>query len=179
MAKKHLFWIDLEMTGLNEKKDQILEVAVVITNIDFTPIDNYRQVVYQPQSVLDGMNDWCKVNHGKSGLTAEVPNGKPSDEVEKDLISLVKKHYSSQDRVVLVGNSISNDRRFIDEYWKEFAKLLHYRMIDVSSFKEIFRDKYSVQYEKKNAHRAEGDILESIAELKHYLSFVQPPAVKS
>ncbi|RYZ68852.1 MAG: oligoribonuclease, partial [Proteobacteria bacterium] len=159
MSNKRLFWIDLEMTGLDEKKDRILEVAVIITDLEFRTLATYRQVVFQSQDVVDNMNDWCKIHHGNSGLTAEIPNGKPSEDVEKDLIALTKQYFHSKERVVLVGNSISNDRRFIDEYWKEFAKLLHYRMIDVSSYKEIFRDKYAVTYDKKNAHRAEGDIL--------------------
>jgi oligoribonuclease len=172
--KKHLFWIDLEMTGLDDAVDHILEVAVVITDLDFNPVAEYDQVVFQPQSVLDGMNDWCKDHHGRSGLTAAVPNGKPLLEVEKDLIELATRHFRNGDKIVLVGNSVGNDRRFIDRYLTEFAKKLHYRLLDVSSFKEIYREKYGIKFEKKNAHRALGDIHESIAELKHYLSFVHP-----
>ena len=76
--------------------------------------------------------------------------------------------------MVLVGNSVGNDRRFIDRFMPEVAKRLHYRLIDVSSFKEVFRNKYGLSFQKKNAHRAVGDILESIHELKFYLSFVNP-----
>lgn len=171
--KKHLFWLDLEMTGLNDEKDSILEVAVVVTDLDLNPVHEYQSVVFQPQSVLDNMNDWCKENHGKSGLTADVPNGKPIDQIENELIAIAEKYFS--DRIVLVGNSIGNDRRFIDRYLKKFEKKLHYRMIDVSSFKEVYREKWGIKFEKKNAHRALGDVHESIAELKYYLGYIQVP----
>lgn len=173
--KKHLFWIDLEMTGLDEQKDHILEVAVMITDLDLNPVAEYDQVVYQSQEVLENMNDWCKEHHGKSGLTAAVPSGKPIEEVEKDLIELASRYFKPDDRIVLVGNSVGNDRRFIDRYFPTFAKKLHYRLLDVSSFKEIYREKYGIKFEKKNSHRALGDIQESVAELKYYLSFVNVP----
>lgn len=172
---KKFFWVDLEMTGLDDKTDTILEVAVVITDLAFKEIDRYSRVVFQPPFVLENMNDWCKKHHGESGLTAEVPNGTPLAQVEKELLALVAKHYPSEEKIVLVGNSIHNDRRFIDRYLPEFAKKLHYRLIDVSSFKEIYRERYGIKVEKANAHRAVGDILESIKELEKYLSYVKLP----
>lgn len=173
MKKLPLMWMDLEMTGLNENNDHILEVAAIITDLDFNPLETYESVVFQTEDVVNGMNDWCKKHHGESGLTAKIPFGKPLLEVENDLIQLIKRHFPNPARVVIAGNSIGNDRRFIDKYWPEFSKHLHYRMIDVSSYKEIFRDKFGVEFKKKNAHRAIGDIEESINELKHYLSFVK------
>jgi len=175
MTKKYLFWIDLEMTGLDDVKDHILEVAVMITDLDLNVVAEYEQVVFQPPAVVEGMNDWCKKHHGDSGLTAAIPGGKPLIEVEQDLIQLAKKYFKHDERIVLVGNSVGNDRRFIDRYLGEFAGKLHYRLVDVSSFKEIYREKYGVKFEKKNAHRALGDIQESINELKYYLSFVNVP----
>lgn len=172
---KRLFWIDLEMTGLDENVDHILEVAVVITDLDFKSVEEYHRIVYQPTEVLEKMNDWCKKTHGESGLTAAIPQGTPLATVEKELIELIHRHYTSQERVVFAGNSVGNDRRFIDRYMPEMAKLLHYRLIDVSSFKEIFREKYHLNFQKKNSHRAVDDIYESIRELGYYLSFVQPP----
>lgn len=172
---KPLFWIDLEMTGLDENSHHILEVAVVLTDLDLNPIEQFQRIVYQPPEVVFGMNDWCKKHHGESGLTAEIPNGIPLATVESEMISLVDKHYKKNDQIVLCGNSVGNDRRFIDRYLPEFSKRLHYRLIDVSSFKEIFREKYKISFQKKNAHRAVGDIFESIRELKHYLSFVKIP----
>ena len=87
----------------------------------------------------------------------------------------MNKHYSQGDRVVLAGNSVGNDRRFVDKYMPEVAKRLHYRLIDVSSFKEIFRERYNLAFPKGNAHRAVDDIFESIRELAYYLSFVKVP----
>jgi oligoribonuclease len=175
---KPLFWIDLEMTGLDEVKDVILEVAVVITDLDFKPVDQYHRIVRQPQHVLDGMNDWCKKTHGESGLTAAVPNGTPLETVEKELVALISRFYGEKEKVVLCGNSVGNDKRFVDRYLPEVARRLHYRLIDVSSFKEIFREKYRIGFEKANAHRAVDDIHESIRELAFYLSFVKTETAK-
>jgi oligoribonuclease len=172
---KPLLWIDLEMTGLDETQDSILEVAVVITDIEFKTLEEYHRVVFQPAEVLENMNDWCKKTHGESGLTALVASGTPLATVEKELVELVNRHYSAKDRVVLCGNSVGNDKRFVDRYMPELAKRLHYRLIDVTSFKEIFREKYGVNFSKGNTHRAVDDIHESIRELQLYLSFVQVP----
>ena len=173
---KPFLWMDLEMTGLDETRDHILEVAAVVTDSEFKPLRNLQRIIFQPPSVVEGMNDWCKEHHGKSGLTAAIPKGTPLAKAEQDLLALVSTHFAKDDRVVIAGNSIGNDRRFIDKYWPEFAKRLHYRMVDVSSFKEIYRERFGIKYEKKNGHRALDDINESIAELNHYLSFVQPKA---
>jgi oligoribonuclease len=172
---KPLLWIDLEMTGLDEQKDSILEIAAVITTVDLKPIEEYHRVVFQSDEVLKNMNDWCKKTHGESGLTAAVPTGTPLPQVEKEMLALLGKHFATSDRIVLAGNSVGNDRRFIDRYLPELAKRLHYRLIDVSSFKEIFRERYGIHVNKGNAHRAVDDIHESIKELAHYLSFVQVP----
>lgn len=160
------------MTGLDDAKDVILEVAALVTDHDFVSLDSLDRVVYQPPEALALMDDWCKKTHGASGLTEKVKTGAPLADVEKELIALADKYYKKDDRIVLCGNSVGNDRRFIDRYMPDFAKRLHYRLIDVSSFKEIFRTKYGVKFEKKNAHRALDDILESINELKCYLSYV-------
>ncbi|OFZ54271.1 MAG: hypothetical protein A2428_03580 [Bdellovibrionales bacterium RIFOXYC1_FULL_54_43] len=173
MKKRPLFWIDLEMTGLDDTVDSILELAIVVTDLELKPLEEYHRVVLQPPEVLAGMNDWCKKTHGESGLTAAVPAGTPLGVVEKEVLELIGRHYSARDQIVLVGNSVSNDRRFIDRYLPELAKRLHYRLIDVSSFKEIFREKFGLAFQKKNSHRAVDDIHESIQELAYYLSFVQ------
>jgi oligoribonuclease len=170
---KRMFWVDLEMTGLDEKTDHILEVAVLITDLDFKVLDELHRIVYQPQDVLDNMNDWCKKTHGKSGLTALIPNGTPLKKVEEEILALVHKHYSKDEKVILCGNSVGNDKRFLDAYMLELAKRLHYRLVDVSSFKEVFRSKYGISIQKAEGHRALDDIHESIKELQKYLSFVQ------
>jgi len=163
------------MTGLDEKADSILEVAVIITDYRLNTLEKYHAVIFQPDEVLSQMNDWCKENHGKSGLTAAVPHGISIGRAEKDLVGLIGKHFEPDDRVVLAGNSIGNDRRFIDQYWKTLSSRLHYRMIDVSSLKEIYRECYGLNFQKSNAHRALGDVEASIEELKYYLSFVNAP----
>jgi len=169
------FWIDLEMTGLDDVKDVILEVAAAVTDLDFNVLEEFDRVIRQPQEALDRMDDWCKKTHGASGLTEKVKTvGEPLEKVEGELIALLDRHFpKKEDKVVLAGNSVGNDRRFIDRYMPAFAKRLHYRLIDVSSFKEVFRQKYGVKYDKKNKHRALDDIHESIAELKSYLSHIQ------
>jgi oligoribonuclease len=172
---KPLFWIDLEMTGLNESTNVILEVAIVITDMDLKPLEEYHRIVHQPAEALANMDDWVKKTHGDSGLLAAIPHGTPLAQVEEEVLALIQKHYSPKDRVVLAGNSVGNDKRFIDHWMLKLAGRLHYRVIDVSSFKEIFRDKYHLTFEKKNAHRAVDDIYESIKELSYYLSFVQAP----
>lgn len=172
---KRMLWVDLEMTGLDETRDSILEVAAVLTDLELKPVDTFHEIVFQPQSVLEAMTDWCKKTHGESGLTAAVAQGTPLADVERELLKLLDRHFDPKERVVLCGNSVGNDRRFIDRYLVEFSKRLHYRLIDVSSFKEVFREKYGVKFEKKNTHRAVDDILESIRELGHYLSFVRIP----
>lgn len=172
---QNMFWVDLEMSGLDEKTCHILEVAVVVTDIFFNPLEEYHSIVYQPQSVLDAMDDWCKKTHGASGLTAAVASGASLESVEKDLISLVGRHFSKE-RVVLCGNSVGNDKRFLDHYMPLLAKKLHYRILDVSSFKEMFRSRWGIEHKKnEDRHRALDDIRASIDELKTYLSFVRPP----
>lgn len=170
---KGLFWLDLEMTGLDEKVDSILEVAAIVTDFELKPVGELHRIVFQPPSVLEAMNDWCKKNHGESGLTAAVANGSPIAEVERELIALADRFFRKEDRIVLTGNSIGNDRRFVDKYLPQFAARLHYRMVDVSSFKEIYRERYGIEFKKANKHRAIDDIRESIAELEHYLKYVK------
>jgi oligoribonuclease len=174
----NFLWIDMEMSGLEVADNRILEVAAIVTDQDLKPLETYEAVVFQEPEVLARMDAWCQENHGKSGLTAAVAHGKPEAQVEKELLALVDRHFKSSDRPILCGNSIGQDRKFIDAYWKELSKKLHYRMLDVTSFKIIFGTRFKVEFPKKGSHRAIDDIHESIAELGHYLSFVVPPAGK-
>lgn len=169
---KKMFWVDLEMTGLDEYNDKILEIGVIITDINFKILETYHRIVYQEQSVLDNMNDWCKENHGKSGLSALVPKGTPQSTVEKDLIAIVERFYEKKEKVVLCGNSVGMDKRFIDVHMPDFAKKTHYRIVDVTSFKEVVRNKYGINYPKAKGHRALDDIKESIAELQCYMELM-------
>jgi len=112
-----LLWMDLEMTGLDEKRDHILEVAAVVTDFDFNPVDEYHVIVFQPPEVLELMDEWCVKTHGASGLTEAVKTGTPLADVEEALMALTQKHFS-ESKAVLCGNSIGQDRRFIDAYLK-------------------------------------------------------------
>jgi len=161
------------MSGLDVEKERILEVAAIVTDTSLSPIGEFHKIVYQPQEILDQMDDWCRKTHGDSGLTKLVPGGEKIEKVEQDVLGFVKPYFSGSERILLCGNSVGNDKLFIDRYMPELAKRLHYRIIDVSSFKEIFRTKYGIEVQKKNTHRALDDIQESIDELKTYLSYVK------
>jgi oligoribonuclease len=168
-------WIDMEMSGLDVQQCKILEVAAIVTDSRFAPLATYHAVVHQPPSVLAAMDDWCTKTHGDSGLTAAVAKGAPLAQVEEQLMLIVEKYFPASERPVLAGNSIGQDRKFIDAYMPTLSNRLHYRMVDVSSFKIVFQDLYHVRYEKRGTHRALDDILESIAELTLYLSHVRTP----
>jgi oligoribonuclease len=167
----HLLWLDLEMTGLKPETDRILEAAFVVTDLHFQVLERWESVVFQPASVLDSMDAWCKEHHGKSGLTARVPGGISESEAEKKIIEISRKYFSGE-KVVLAGNSIWQDRRFVERYWPNFSALLHYRMLDVSAWKLVFENVHGKKFQKKEKHRALEDIEESISELKYYLSSV-------
>lgn len=176
-STQKLLWIDLEMTGLDVEKEVVIECAVIITDLNFQVLDTYETVVNQSQDYLSRMDDWNKEHHSKSGLLARIPFGKTPEQTEEDLLNLLKKHWpkieKKDDRPILAGNSIAQDRLFLNKYFKKFSSELHYRMLDVSSWKIIFNYKFDLKYEKKNAHRALDDIRESIEELKYYLSYFE------
>lgn len=169
----HLLWLDLEMTGLDVEKEVIIEVGAIITDLDFHPVAEYETVVKQPQSYLDKMDEWNREHHGKSGLLAKIPYGKDPHLVEEELGQLIDQHFSKEERVVLAGNSIGQDRLFINKYFTKLAERLHYRMLDVTSWKLIFKNKFQLEPEKQNGHRALDDIKESIEELQFYLQYIQ------
>ena len=169
---KKLFWIDLEMSGLDVEKEVIIEAAAIVTDFEFNILDQYHAVVKQEQKYIDQMDDWNKKHHGESGLIAKIPDGLAPEKVEADLLQMIAKNFAKE-RPMLAGNSISQDRLFIDKYFKNLAAKLHYRILDVSSWKIIFNEKYNLKYPKKNTHRALEDIQESISELKFYLEKIK------
>jgi oligoribonuclease len=172
-----IFWIDMEMTGLDVEKEVILEVGTVITDLNFNTLETYHAVLKQPQQYLDKMDDWNQKHHSESGLLDLVAKGKDPGDVETELLALVDRHFPGE-RPVIAGNSIGQDRLFINRYMKRLADRLHYRMIDVTAWKVIMNEKFGVKVDKANAHRAIDDINESIAELKAYLSYVKVPSAK-
>jgi oligoribonuclease len=166
-----LLWVDLEMTGLDSNKDVIIEVAVEITDFDFKTLGNYEALISHPDEVLDNMNEWASKQHGESGLTERIrSSGRPEEEVKHELVGFIKGQFGDEP-AILAGNSIHNDRKFIDKWWPEVAELLHYRMLDVSAWKILMEAKYGVSFEKNDAHRAFDDIQASIAELQYYLEW--------
>ncbi len=169
-----LLWIDLEMTGLDPEQDVILEVAAEITDFDFKTIASYEATVRQPRDVVvDRMQKnvwWAEFPHNRDEFVNNLDTAKPSEQVQQELIDLLQEHFDSES-AVLAGNSIHNDRNFIKKWWPEFDLKLHYRMLDVSSFKVLMQGKHAENFEKKEVHRAFDDIQASIAELQHYLEW--------
>src|SRR3954469_13077605 len=148
-----LLWLDMEMTGLDVAKEVPIEIGVIVTAWDLKPIEEYHAIIKQPQEFLDRMDDWNTKHHGESGLTAMVPKGKEIKLVESELVKLVKKHFG-EDSAILAGNSIPQDRLFIAKYMPLLNAVLHYRMMDVTSWKIVMQAKYNAKFEKQNPHRA-------------------------
>ena len=160
------------MTGLEVDKEVPIEIAAIVTDLKLQEVATYHAVIKQPKEFLERMDEWNTSHHGASGLTVQVPNGREQALVEDDLLQLLTEHFPNE-RAVLAGNSIGQDRLFIDKYFQTFAAKLHYRMVDVTSWKIMLNELFQIKYAKQNSHRATDDIRESIAEMKHYLSFVK------
>lgn len=171
-----LLWVDLEMTGLDPEHDVILEIAAEITDFDFKTLASYEAIIKQPRDVVvERMQKntwWAEFPANRDQFIANLDKGKPSDQVESELIALLNEQFGDE-RAILAGNSIHNDRNFIKQWWPAFDLKLHYRMLDVSSLKVLMQGKYGEQFEKKEVHRAFDDIQASIAELQHYLAWFE------
>jgi oligoribonuclease len=169
-----LVWMDLEMTGLDPERERIIELACLITDGQLQPVaDGPELVIHQPEDVLAAMDDWNKRHHGQSGLIERVRASTVTEaEAEAAVVAFIDQHCAPKERPPLAGNSIHQDRRFIHKYLPKLDARLHYRMIDVSTVKELGRRWYPALYDKRpsknEAHRALDDIRESIAELRYY-----------
>jgi len=172
-----LVWIDCEMTGLDLAVDELVEVAVVITDYDLKPLDEGFSIVIKPdQTALDHMGDFVTNMHAESGLLDEIPNGKPLAEAEYEVLEYILRFVPEHNTAPLAGNTIGTDRAFLAKYMPRVDSHLHYRNVDVSSIKELSRRWYPRAYfqspSKNGGHRALADILESIRELDYYRSIV-------
>lgn len=178
MGYPHLVWIDLEMTGLDPERHAICEIATIITDSDLDVVaEGPNLVVHLDEETMANMDPWCVEHHGASGLTERIENSDiTNDQAEKKTLDFVSK-YVQPKKGILCGNSIWQDRRFLERYMPNLEAYLHYRMVDVSSIKECVKRFFDYEPPpKSNSHRALDDIYESIEELRHYREkiFVDP-----
>ncbi len=168
-----LLWVDLEMTGLDFAKDRIVEIAIEVTDFDFKTLANYEAVIHQSDEVIKNMNPWAASQHSASGLTDKIrKSDKSEQQVQQEVAQFIMDNFGDE-KAILAGNSIWNDRCFIRQWWPEVDQLLHYRMLDVSSLKILMQGKHGEVFEKNSSHRAFDDIQASIAELQHYLEWLR------
>lgn len=170
MKRAKLLWIDLEMTGLDPKQDRILELAAIATDWKMEQLAEMTAVVKVPESLMRKRmvgEFWEENAQSRDGLIEQNKIGKSTEEVEKELLQFMDKYFGEE--IILAGNSIHQDRKFIDKEWPEVAKRLHYRMLDVSAWKVYFEGARHEKFMKKEAHRALDDIRGSIAELEWYI----------
>ena len=179
MTKKaKILWIDLEMTGLDPVEDRILEIAAIATDWDFKEIAVYEAVKKVGPNLMKsrmqvGKAFWDANPEARDGLIAQNLTGKNGRTVENELLEFIAEHFDDEKPVLLAGNSIHQDRKFIANEWHRLDARLHYRMLDVSAWKVVFEGKYKKRFAKPEEHRALGDIRGSIMELKYYLGKVR------
>ena len=173
---KNLIWLDLEMTGLDITKDVILEIASVITDSQLNIIERGpHYIIHQPDELLDIMNQEVVVMHKKSGLTDLVKKSMITlEKAELETLQFFKKH-CNPNTALLAGNSIWQDRNFLQKYMPSLVNYCYYRVLDISAIKEVVARWYvgnkRAKYKKKEVHRALDDVLESIEELRHFRKY--------
>src|SRR3984957_17571380 len=175
-----LVWIDCEMTGLDLARDALVEIACVVTDGQLNVVDGGIDVIIKPPAeALDHMPEVVREMHTSSGLLAELPSGVTLAEAQEAVLDYIRQQASEPKKVPLCGNSIATDRSFLARDMPELDEFLHYRMVDVSSIKELARRWYPRAYfaspPKHGGHRALADILESVRELRYYREAVFVP----
>lgn len=168
----NLIWIDLEMTGLDTERDVIIEIATVVTDKNLNILgEGPIFAIHQPDSLLDGMDEWNTRQHGQSGLTERVRSSSTTmAEAEQATIKFLQQFVDAR-KSPICGNSICQDRRFLARQMPELEAFFHYRNLDVSSVKEIahrWRPELLKGFSKQGSHLAMDDIKDSIAELSYY-----------
>lgn len=167
----------MEMTGLNVEKDKILEFACIITDKDLNVIASSKNyIIHQPEDVLESMNAWCVKTHNESGLIKACRQSKLTEKEVEDEVKKFLEQHTEKNQCPLAGNSVYMDKLFLMKYMPDLADFLHYRIVDVSTVKELCRRwNPSIFWKapaKKLIHRALDDITESIEELKYYKKFM-------
>ncbi|MDY7115655.1 oligoribonuclease [Halomonas sp. SSL-5] len=170
--KQRLVWIDLEMTGLDPEKERIIEVATLVTDAELNVVAEGPVIaVKQPDDLLEAMDEWCTKTHGESGLTARVQASDiDTAEAERRTLEFLREHVDAGVSP-MCGNSVHQDRRFLEREMPELLAFFHYRNLDVSTLKELakrWNPGAMAGFKKRNVHLAMDDIKESIAELAHY-----------
>jgi oligoribonuclease len=176
----HLVWIDCEMTGLDLARDALVEIACVVTDSELAPVDGGIDLVIKPPAeALDSMPEVVREMHTASGLLTELAGGVTLAEAQEQVLAHLRAYLPPERKVPLCGNSIATDRVFIARDMPELDAFLHYRMVDVSSIKELARRWYPRAYfaspPKRGGHRALADIRESIRELQYYRETIFVP----
>jgi oligoribonuclease len=178
----HLLWLDMEMTGLFPETDCIIELAIVVTDADLNTVaEGPVLVVHQGDAVMNGMDNWNKSTHGKSGLIDKVKASQLNEaEAEAQMLAFLRQHIAPGVSP-MCGNSICQDRRFMARCMPKLEAFFHYRNLDVSTLKELakrWRPGLAEGFKKGSKHEALADIYESIEELKYYREhFIQPTSV--
>lgn len=175
-----LVWIDCEMTGLDLGVDELVEIAVVITDFELNVLDPGFQIVIKPDdSALANMGEFVTEMHRSSGLLDEIPHGVSLADAEFQTLEYIQRFAPVEGKAPLAGNTIGTDRMFLAKYMPRVDRWLHYRNVDVSSIKELSRRWYPRAYfqapAKNGGHRALADIRESIRELAYYRAAVFVP----
>ncbi|WP_181778584.1 oligoribonuclease [Brevibacterium celere] len=161
------------MTGLDETADELLEVAAIVTDFELNPVDDGVDIVIRPSAeALEQMSEFVTEMHTSSGLITELDSGTSVEEAQATVLDYIRKHVPEPRKAPLAGNSVGTDKVFLSKQMPELVDHLHYRIIDVSSIKELSRQWFPRAYfqapEKLGGHRALGDILDSIVELRYY-----------
>ncbi len=173
---KRILWMDLEMTGLDPINDRILEVGCIVTDWEFTEIATYAAVVSVNEEIIERRMVgafWDEFPDVRAQLVAQNASGASARVVEDELLAFIDEYCPDDTKVLLGGNSIHQDRRFIANEWPRLDARLHYRMLDVSAWKVVFEGKFGKKFAKPEAHRALDDIRGSIEELQYYLKKVK------